>query len=151
MPPGGAVKWPKVAQAPPQKATAPADPQSPPPFVPIATSYASQVPNLCTLLGYNNPRYELVPIAPGVPVYDCWADFGGEPEIDGKVGEFKSIHGKKAAKEMVAKEVISFLRSIERQRRGGFEDSNEGGKRKRSFGAPSSSSEVPGKVLKVES
>lgn len=152
MPPGGAVKWPKVAQNPLQKAATPAtpaNPQSPPPFIPIATSYASQVPNLCTLLGYNIPRYELVPIAPGIPVYDCWADFGGEPEIDGRVGEFKSIHGKKAAKEMVAKEVFSFLKSIESQRRGDTEDTNEGGKRKGSFGAPSSSPEVSGEVLKV--
>ena len=85
-----------------------------------------------------------------------WADFGDQPEIDGRVGEFRGIHGKKAAKEMVAKEVLSFLRSIQKHRLSGLDnddddddDGEEARKRKRSADVHPSSQEAPVKVIKV--
>lgn len=123
-------------------------------------------------LGINIPRYEIIPVTPGAPIYHCWADFGDDPVIDGRVGEFTNIHGKKNAKERVAKQVLEFLRSLEEDRRkrsegsvdggednghgdGSVDENGEGdgegdGKRKRSVdGTPVD--EMPVKVIKIES
>lgn len=58
----------------------------------------------------------------GIPIYHGYADFGSDPWIVGKVGEFRDIYGKKKAKEVCAKIVWLFLKDIERQRVKGIED-----------------------------
>lgn len=78
-------------------------------------SYASLVPDLAHKLGFNVPRYEIVAQTPGVPLYNAWAEFG-DARIQGRVGENRNVHGKKNARDHVAKEVYTFLKDIERQR-----------------------------------
>lgn len=80
---------------------------------------------------------------------DGYADFGGDPRIDGKVGEVKNVHGKKNAKDEIARRVFSFLKDIERQRLAAHEheDEEEDKKRKRSdTGSP----EQVAKTAKVQ-
>lgn len=86
------------------------------------TSFAAQVPGLCYRLGFNPPKYEVIPVVPGAPIYNAWADFGGEQRIDGKVGEVSNVHGRKNAKEAVARLVVSFLQDIEKQRLAEYDD-----------------------------
>ncbi|KAB8297181.1 hypothetical protein EYC80_002559 [Monilinia laxa] len=128
MPSTGAVKFPKAPIAPqtpePKKARAPTSPQaaatspttSPRERSTSPTSYPGLIPDLCHTLGFNIPTYKIVPMVEGIPIYQGYADFGSDPRIFGKVGEFRDIHGRKRAKEVCAKVVWSFLKDIERQR-----------------------------------
>ena len=132
MPADGSIKFPKVAQ-PQSQGIAPTQTSTQPPFNPAtqsSTTYASQVPTLCIRLGFNIPKYEIRPVIPDSPVYDAWADFGADPRIEGEVGKVMNVHGKKSAKEEVARKVIAFLRDIERQRMEDFDIDDK--KRKRS-------------------
>ncbi|KAM3070265.1 hypothetical protein ACMFMG_010101 [Clarireedia jacksonii] len=74
----------------------------------------------------------------GTSIYHGWADFGVDARIDGKVGEFRDVYGKKNAKEVCARMVLSFLRDIERLRLEGVEEMEM--KRKRIGGGSEGSS-----------
>ncbi|KAM3067021.1 hypothetical protein ACMFMG_011803 [Clarireedia jacksonii] len=87
-----------------------------------AVSCATQVPALCIRLGFTRPTYNILPTSPGTAFYYGWADFGSDPRIEGKVGVFRDVYGKKNAKEVCARGVLSFLRDIERQRLEGIEE-----------------------------
>lgn len=116
MPADGSVRFPKV---PPAAQSLPAS--SPPPMSKDSISSAAQVPVLCHRLGINVPTYRIVPITPGASVYDGWADFGSESVIDGKIGEVKTVFGKKQTKEQIASRTLLFLRGIEKHRREQFD------------------------------
>ncbi|RDL40611.1 uncharacterized protein BP5553_00590 [Venustampulla echinocandica] len=111
MPADGSVKFPKVPQAEPakSKATGTASEDKP-------KTFASQVPDLCTRLGFDMPRYELTKAQESVSLWDGYAYFSGDPRITGKVGQVNNVFGQKKAKEMIAEELLSFLKDIERQR-----------------------------------
>ncbi|EKD19147.1 hypothetical protein MBM_02384 [Drepanopeziza brunnea f. sp. 'multigermtubi' MB_m1] len=113
MPADGGVKFPKVA-TPPVPAARPKSPGG------GTTSYTTRVPEICSRLGFTPPRYNItsaVKDMPG-PLWDGFADFGGDPRIEGKVGQVTNVFGKKNAKEEVAKLVYSFMENIERHRLG---------------------------------
>ncbi len=85
------------------------------------TSFSSQVPDLCRRLGFVQPQYKLTTLTEGSGLWNCYADFSGDPRVDDKVGEIKNVYGKKNAKEESAKLVIQFLRDIQRQRMEGID------------------------------
>ncbi|ESZ97637.1 hypothetical protein SBOR_1981 [Sclerotinia borealis F-4128] len=136
MPSNGAVKFPKVPVAPqtpqPKKIRTSTSPSTTSPASITTTprerstsptSYPGLIPDLCHALGFNIPTYKIALMVEGIPIYHGYADFGSDPRILGKVGEFRDIYGKKKAKEVCAKEVWSFLKDTERQRLEGIEDS----------------------------
>lgn len=135
MPADGSVKF----QKPSQQAQVPNSkiigPKIPPNVKPKSkVTIAGQVPEMCIRLGFGMPTYKIESIAPDMklPMYKGYAFFPGEVKIQGKIGELaEPVHGQKAAKEEIAKVVLSFLKDIERQRAEGYE-SNESLKRKRS-------------------
>ncbi|KAJ8065585.1 hypothetical protein OCU04_006263 [Sclerotinia nivalis] len=142
MPSTGAVKFPKAPIAPhtPLAKTyrAPVSPLdstsatiSPRERSTSPTSYPGLIPDLCRALGFNVPTYKIVPMAEGSLVYHGFADFGFDPRILGKIGEFRDIYGKKKAREVCAREVWYFLKDIERQRLEGIEDQEVEIKRER--------------------
>lgn len=106
MPDNGAVRYPKVITLPPAPRVR--DPNEIP--------YATQVPEICTRLGFGVPRYNVTEVIAGTALYNVYADFGPDPRIEGKVGEVKDVYGKKNAKEQSAKLVVQFMKDIERQR-----------------------------------
>jgi hypothetical protein len=83
---------------------------------PKGASFASKIPELCTLLGFTVPKYEITRVSEQAPLYSGYAHFNGDPRIEGKVGEVKDIFGQKNAKEMIAETLYAFLKDIERQR-----------------------------------
>ena len=114
MPSDGSVKFPKVSKS------------ASPPAMERTTSakgggsegelsIVSQVPILCGRLGFGHPTYVL-DAAPGTALYSGYAHFGGDPRIEGKIGPFSNIFGRKSAKEKCAQEVLVFLKDIEKQR-----------------------------------
>jgi len=146
MPADGTVKFPKVQQLPPL-------PPKPNTSVPLplplplpsfaasvssdapapatkTSSWASQVPELCTRLGYDTPTYEITKTSETEAFYSGHAHFGGDPRIVGKFGPVQNVFGQKRAKEEIAKELVSFLKDIERQRLEQHESEEK--KRKRS-------------------
>ena len=140
MPADGSVKFPKAALPPVIKGigairSATSSPAGTPKQVQTA-SYAGQVPELCYRLGFNTPTYEITKHSENTPLWNGYAHFGGDPRIEGKVGEVKSIYGKNNAKEQIAMEVLSFLKDIERQRMEMDDVEDEGRKRKRSPTSP---------------
>jgi len=127
MPPGGAIssEASRLQQL-PQPTTPPVGrPQSPP--------YTARVPDLCHRLDFPPPAYILEPAVkiPNCAVWDGYADFAGHPRIgdEGKVGRVENIHGKKNAKEAIARQVYTFLKGIETDRLGLYEEEDK--KRKR--------------------
>ncbi|KAG9234247.1 hypothetical protein BJ875DRAFT_461944 [Amylocarpus encephaloides] len=80
------------------------------------TKFVGQVPELCKRLGFEIPRYELTKNTDNAALWSGYAHFGGDPRIDGPVGEVKNIYGQKSAKELIAEELVSFLKSIEKHR-----------------------------------
>lgn len=83
---------------------------------PKSTSFAGQIPELCSRLGFTVPRYEITKVSEHAPLYSGYAHFNGDPRIEGKVGEVEGIFGQKNAKEMIAEGLYTFLKDIERQR-----------------------------------
>jgi hypothetical protein len=75
------------------------------------------VPELAGRLGFDPPQYELSKVIPDGPLWNGYAHFGGDPRIDGPIGEVKSVYGMKNAKEAIATEVVKFLKSIEKHRK----------------------------------
>jgi hypothetical protein len=108
MPSDGSVKFPKVPQVSAASSTSRET---------KSKSFAAQVPELCIKLGFTIPTYKSGQPIPPAPYYDMYADFGGDPRIEGKVGEVFNIYGQKNAKEKCAEKVLSFLRHIEKQRK----------------------------------
>ncbi|KAG0651849.1 hypothetical protein D0Z07_1332 [Hyphodiscus hymeniophilus] len=163
MPADGSVRFPKAAPPPVVKVLGPIQAANRSPVgVPssrvatstsTSTSYAGQVPELCNRLGFHPPTYEITKDSENVAFWSGHAHFGGDPRIEGKVGEVKSVFGKGNAKEQIAMEVLSFLRDIERLRMEGEdredEDGEEDRKRKRES-MNSGIDETAGKVVKVE-
>ncbi|TVY85560.1 hypothetical protein LSUE1_G000061 [Lachnellula suecica] len=142
MPGDGTVKFRKLQQ--PQLPSKPTTSASPASFTSTSVSessepakdktesLASQVNPLCHRLGFNTPQYWWNPdVKP--PFYSGYAHFGNDPRIEGKIGVIKNVYGSKTAKEEIAKELVSFLKDIERQRLEGHED--EVRKRKREPGS----------------
>ena len=143
MPADGTVKFPKVQQLP----QLPPKPNTSVPSPSTATlsdsektkSWASQVPELCTRLGFDVPTYELTKASETDPFYSGYAHFGGDPRIVGKFGPVQNVFGQKKAKEEIAKELVSFLKDIERQRL----EQHEAEERKRKRSPDSSQQEEP--------
>jgi hypothetical protein len=153
MPADGSIKFLKAAPPPVIKTIGPVQPATPSPAdTPKqlkTTSYAGQVPELCCRLGFNTPTYEITKHSENTPLWNGYAHFGGDPRIEGKVGEVKSIYGKGNAKEQIAMEVLSFLKDIERQRME-MDDADDGEDRKRKrLSLSSDLAENSGKVVKV--
>lgn len=148
MPTDGSVKFAKLPPPPVTKTIGPIQPatSSPNASPKPAISYAGQVPELCVRLGFNMPTYRITKHKETSAFWDGYAYFGGDPRIEGKVGEVKNVFGKGNAKEQIAMEVLSFLRNIERQR---MEIDDEERKRKRSSMSPELG-ENSGKFVKVE-
>ena len=121
MPADGSVKFRKALPPPTAKVLGPLQLATPSPGGPpkngSPTSYACQIPDLCSRLGFNAPSYEITKDSEITSFWSGYAHFVGDPRIEGKVGEAKSVFGKSNAKEQIAMEVLSFLRDIERQRR----------------------------------
>jgi hypothetical protein len=150
MPSDGSVKFPKPVPPPqPKKVKSQSSDYSPAGQGITAPgtgpSFASQVPDLCYRLGFSIPKYCITQPIPNTPLWDAYADFGGDPRIDGKVGVVRGIYGQKKAKELCAELVVSFLEDIMRQRSQN-EEEEEDRKRKRS----PSSLEAERKTVKVD-
>jgi len=126
MPADGTVRFPKVQQLPqlPPKPKVSVQPNNSVPSPSTSTlsdsgktkSWASQVPELCTRLGFDIPTYEITKTSETQSFYNGHAHFGGDPRIVGKIGIVQNIFGQKKAKEEIAQELVSFLKDIERQR-----------------------------------
>lgn len=91
-------------------------PQSPAITPKAATSFAGQIPELCSRLGFTPPKYEITKVSGDAPLYSGYAHFNGDPRIEGRIGEVRDVFGQKNAKEMIAERLYSFLKDIERQR-----------------------------------
>ena len=85
-------------------------------------SFAGQIPELCSRLGFTAPRYEITKVSENAPLYSGYAHFNGDPRIDGKLGEVEGIFGQKNAKEMIAEELYAYLKAIERPEDGRYGD-----------------------------
>ncbi|KAF4627848.1 hypothetical protein G7Y89_g10307 [Cudoniella acicularis] len=110
-------------------------------------TFASQVPDLCAKLGFDVPTYEITRSSPnGTSMYDGYAHFGGDPRIVGRVGEFKDVYGQRKLKEMIAEELVTFLKNIEKHRR--EEHEAEEKKRKR-LSADSVHEDITAQAAKV--
>lgn len=149
MPSDGSIKFPKPIPPPQPKKIKSQSSGHPPatqgPTAPATgPSFTSQVPDLCYRLGFSVPRYRITQPIPDTPLWDAYADFGGDPRIDGKVGVVRGIYGQKKAKEACAELVVSFLKDIERQRSQNEEEEDR--KRKRSPSSP----EAERKTVKVD-
>ncbi|KAL3425981.1 hypothetical protein PVAG01_02772 [Phlyctema vagabunda] len=107
MPKDGGVRFPTGKNKQP---STPTSSIAPPP------SAAAQVPDLCHKLGIILPSYKLEKAGNSENIYDGHAIFEGVPWIDGPVGEFEGIIGRKQAKEACAEKILSFLRDVQRQR-----------------------------------
>lgn len=121
MPSYASIKFPKVSQPQPTKAPKPPQPQQQQNTpaasgTPAKSKFTSQVPDLCNRLGFDVPRYELTKVAENAALWDGYAHFAGDPRIDGPVGMVKGVFGQKNAKEAIAQELVSFLKSIEKHR-----------------------------------
>jgi len=146
MPADGTVKFPKVkvqTQLPPKPGSVAVAASCPSPSpsatkstssdAPATKSWASQVPELCLRLGFDNPSYVITKESDTAPFYHGYAHFGSDPRIDGQIGVVKDVYGQKRAKELIAEELVKFLKDIERQR---LEDHEaEERKRKRDSGS----------------
>lgn len=158
MPADGTVKFPKVQQLPqlppkPNTSVPPLAVSVPSPAASISSdaaktkSWASQVPELCTRLGYDIPTYEITKTSETEAFYSGYAHFGGDPRIVGKFGPVQNVYGQKRAKEEIAKELVSFLKDIERQRL----EQHEIEERKRKRSSDSSQQEEPAEeVVKMD-
>jgi hypothetical protein len=137
MPADGSVRFPKPVVQPSAKVIGPQVPKSPAAKSPKGPSFASQIPDMCFKLGFNQPKYEIEKTCDTPALYKGYAHFQGDPRIvNSKIGEVTDIFGKSRVKEAIAEEVLSFLKDIERQRieTNGEEDR----KRKRSVDSPES-------------
>ncbi|KAI0439260.1 hypothetical protein F4803DRAFT_531983 [Xylaria telfairii] len=133
MPQAGGVKFPRSTLVPPQQnqQTQPKAPSSPShtkaspaaaipasPFDASQPSAAHQVSELCTSLGFSTPTYKLEP-ASDEGFYGGYADFGPYGAIlpfDVSKCRVENIMGKKAAKEMIAENLLRLLQEEKLQR-----------------------------------
>lgn len=136
MPSNGPIRFPKPpppvqsTQFPQRKPVPPSDQST---LAQGSIKYAALIPPLCGKLGFGPPQYEITQAKDdGIPFYNGYAIFPGNPIVEGKVGKVFNVHGQKKAKEQCAEIVYSFLKDIERQR--GEELDLDGRKRKRSSG-----------------
>ena len=74
---------------------------------------------LCNQMGINLPRYVMTSTPQAPTLWSGWAEFPGEPRIDGKVAEFQNIFGKKNAKEHCQLGVLRFLEDLQRRQGSG--------------------------------
>lgn len=74
---------------------------------------------LCNQMGLNLPRYVMTSTPQAPTLWSGWAEFPGEPRIDGKVAEFQNIFGKKNAKEHCQLGVLRFLEDLQRRQGSG--------------------------------
>jgi len=141
MPADGSIKFPKAPPPPPapkvkRAETSTSGSGSSSAGLPTTTA-ASQVPILCNTLGFTAPRYTLTQENKAVPLYDGYADFQGDPRIDGPVGKVMGVFGQKRAKEQIAEQVLSFLKDIERQRKGEILENDDKKRKRDQTGSPS--------------
>lgn len=116
-------------------------------------SWASQVPELCTRLGLVGPEYTIKKASDNEASYTGYARFKDNPKIvDDKIGFVRNAFGQKRAKEEIAKEVVAFLKDIERQRlEMPVEEEGEGEEdRKRKREEDSSQDEEPAETIAEE-
>ncbi|RDW83412.1 hypothetical protein BP5796_04903 [Coleophoma crateriformis] len=93
------------------------------PVVPSGPSAAAQVPELCHKLGLINPTYKIEKQGNTGNVYSGYATFDGVAWIEGKIGEFANVLGRKQAKEACAQRILVFLKGIQRQKNNGASES----------------------------
>jgi len=151
MPADGTVRFPKPVAAP--QAAKIIGPQitnaAPNPPRAKGESFAGQVPALCMKLGFSPPKYEIERVSTLTPLYSGYAHFPGDPRIEeGKIGEVRDVHGQKNAKEQIAVEVVTFLKSIEAQRENAFEEDDR--KRKRYMMESPTRDQCVEKLVKLE-
>lgn len=112
-----------------KKPASPAGPSAP--TIPLEDqSVPAQVNILSHKLGFKSPTYTIELLPGSTAIYKGYAKFVGEPLIEGKVGEFHNIWAKKAAKEHCAKEVLKFLKDIDKLREEMSKEDASGEKRK---------------------
>lgn len=140
--PADGVKFPKAKPAVPVPVAKPKGTAGSP-LASASTTYAGQIPALCNLLGFTPPTYVITRVSENAALYSGYAHFNGDPRIDGKVGEVSEVYGQKNAKEMIASELFSFLKDIERQRSQPVGDLIN-------FEEGSEDSEVPAGMVRVE-
>ncbi|KAI0448727.1 hypothetical protein F5B21DRAFT_96506 [Xylaria acuta] len=142
MPQGGGVKFPRSAIVFPQQqqqqqqqqqtqSKAPSSPShttklsSPPAVIPASPfdasqpSAAHQVAELCTSLGISTPSYRVDPTDDKGSFFSGYADFGPYGAIlpfDTSKSRVENIMGKKAAKEMIAENLLEILQEEKRKR-----------------------------------
>lgn len=138
MPGDGSVRFPKAAPTPMPKKPNP----------PKGESSASQVVQLCLKLGFGMPKYVIERTSHAAPLYKGYATFQGDPRIEEtEIGMVTDAYGQKSAKESIAKEVLSFLKDIERHRSEMFDEDDK--KRKRSLLESPTKGESAEKMVKV--
>ena len=109
---------------------------------------SGQIPGLCMRLGFNTPTYKITKDSENTPLWSGYAHFNGDPRIEGKIGQIRSVFGKDNAKEQIATEVLSFLKDIERQRMEMEHDVDEDCKKRKRERVSSALDENAGKLVK---
>ncbi|KAI0480856.1 hypothetical protein GGR56DRAFT_627850 [Xylariaceae sp. FL0804] len=96
---------------------------SPSPFDPTRPSAAHEVAELCAVLGLPTPAYQVTQTTPGSGFWNGFADFGDrsaevpfETTGPARVGRVENVLGRKAAREMIAEQLLACLRSLRAQR-----------------------------------
>lgn len=89
-------------------------------------TFARQVADLSTYIGLNQPSYVVEAVSLGSSIYSGYAHFNDDPRITGKIGEFRNVFGRKAAKEQCAREVLIVLEGIRDQRLKSIAANNDG-------------------------
>ena len=117
MPADGSVKFPKLVVQPTPKVIGPQVPKTSATKTPKGPTFASQIPDMCFKLGFNQPKYEIEKTCENPALYKGYAHFQDDPRVeDSRIGEVVDVFGKTKVKEAIAEEVLAFLKDIERQR-----------------------------------
>lgn len=75
-------------------------------------SYGQRVAEMCAKLAMSPPMYVITPHPGFQAMYSGHAVFENTPVVQGKVGEFANVYGKKRARETCAEKVLAFLEGI---------------------------------------
>lgn len=70
---------------------------------------ASRVPEVCKELNITPPAYRFMNTPEQPMVWSGYAIFSLNPDIEGKVGQFSKVLGRKNAKEVCAQNVLQYL------------------------------------------
>lgn len=79
-------------------------------------SVGEKVVQLALELLFNPPAYVMAADPAAPMLWSGYAHFPGDPRVDGRVGEFSNVFGKKNAKDACAVQVVEFLQGVKRHR-----------------------------------